>query len=65
MFMYHHQIARQHYNITRGGKSFETVVALKYFGNENNRSVKGILNSGNTTYHSFQNLLFLVSYLKT
>jgi hypothetical protein len=61
--MFFHQNAGQNHNINIGNRYYENMAQLKYLGiagrNENliNEEMKRRLNSGDTCYHSAQNIL--------
>jgi hypothetical protein len=63
MLLSHHQEADQNCDIKIANRLFENVSQYKYFGmtvtNQNliKEEIERKLNSGNTCYHSFQNLL--------
>jgi hypothetical protein len=63
MIMSRHPNSGQNQNIRIANESFENVTTFKYLGttlsdqNDIHDEIKSRLNSGNTCYHSVQNLL--------
>jgi hypothetical protein len=63
MFMSRHPNSGQNQNIRIINESFENVTKFKYFGttmtnqNDVHSEIKSRINSGNTCYHSVQNIL--------
>jgi hypothetical protein len=70
MLLSRHQNAGQNRDMKVNGSS-ENVEQFQIFGNNSNKSkfykeeIMRRLNSGNAFYHSVQNMLLLVCYLKT
>jgi hypothetical protein len=64
MFMSHHQTAGQNLYVKVANKSIQNVAVTETNQHCIHEKIKSILNSGNACYHTVQNLMSSLFYLK-